>query len=162
VCARYACPHWRTRHRRAGELAIAIPDQELELSRAVAEVHQQIPCLLGHPGTAGVGGDAEEVDAAAGMLDHEQNIESVQHHRVHAKQVRGENAVCLGAQEFSPARPFAARCRIDTGSLQNRPHRVRRKLEAHASQFAMDPLVPQVAFSDASRTRGTNLATASA
>ena len=69
------------------------------------------------------------------MLDHEQNIESVQHHRVHAQEIRGENAVCLGAQEFSPARPFAARCRIDTGSFQNRPHRARRKLLAQATKF---------------------------
>ena len=37
----------------AGELAIAIPDQEPEPSRAVAEIHQQIPGLLGNPAWSG-------------------------------------------------------------------------------------------------------------
>jgi hypothetical protein len=35
----------------AGELAVEVPDQERELSRAVAEVHQELPRLLGHPGS---------------------------------------------------------------------------------------------------------------
>jgi hypothetical protein len=61
----------------AGELAVAIPDQEPELSRAVAEVHQQVPCLLGDPGSSRVRGDAQQVHAAGGMLDYEQNVEPV-------------------------------------------------------------------------------------
>jgi hypothetical protein len=32
----------------AGELAVAIPDQHRELSRAVTEVHDKVGCLLGH------------------------------------------------------------------------------------------------------------------
>jgi hypothetical protein len=51
----------------AGELAVAVPDQERELIRAIAEIHHQIPWLLGNPGTGGVGGDAQQVDAASGM-----------------------------------------------------------------------------------------------
>jgi hypothetical protein len=58
------------------------------------------------------------------MLDYEQDVEPVQQHRVHAEEVRGENAVCLGAQEFSPAWSFAARGGVDAGSLQDQPHHV--------------------------------------
>src|SRR5947209_14308177 len=55
----------------AGELAIAVPDQKPELGCTVAEVHQKVTCLLSHPGAAGVGGDAEEVDATGGVFDYE-------------------------------------------------------------------------------------------
>jgi ribosomal protein S18 acetylase RimI-like enzyme len=40
------------------------------------------------------------------MLDYEQNIEPVSQQRVDAEEIGGENAVCLGAQEFSPADPL--------------------------------------------------------
>lgn len=56
----------------AGELAVAIPDQECELSRVIAEVHQEVPRLLGDPGAVRVRCDAEEVDAAVGVFDDEQ------------------------------------------------------------------------------------------
>ena len=38
----------------AGDLAVAVPNQQPELSCAVAEVPQKVACLLGHPGTSGV------------------------------------------------------------------------------------------------------------
>lgn len=40
----------------------------MESRHALAEVHQEIACLLSYSGTGGVGGDAEEVDATGGML----------------------------------------------------------------------------------------------
>jgi hypothetical protein len=105
--------------------------------------HQQIAGLLGDPGSGRVRGDAQQMHAASGMLDDEQNIEPVPQQRVDAQEVRGQNAVCLGAQEFSPARPVAARCRIDTGPLHNRPHRAGRKPVAQASKFTVDsPVSP--------------------
>jgi hypothetical protein len=52
-----------------GELAIAISDQERELGRAIAEIHQQIPCLLGNPGTDGVRGDAQQKDEDQAALE---------------------------------------------------------------------------------------------
>jgi hypothetical protein len=135
-----------------GEVAIAIPDEEPEPSRAVAEVHQQIAGLLGDPGSGRVDGDAQQMHAAGGMLDDDQNIEPVPQQRVDAKEVRGENAVCLGAQEFSPARPFAARGGIDTGPLQNRPHRAGRKPVAQAASSPWIRRCPHVAFSVARRS----------
>jgi hypothetical protein len=38
----------------AGDLAVASPDQEPEARYAIAEVYQQVPCLLGNPGSAGI------------------------------------------------------------------------------------------------------------
>jgi hypothetical protein len=61
----------------AGELAVAVPDQEREACQTVVEVHQEIARLLSDPGTGGVRGDAEEVDAAGGVLHDEQHIEPV-------------------------------------------------------------------------------------
>jgi hypothetical protein len=124
-----------------GELAVAISDQAPELSRAVAEVHQQVPCLLGDPGSGRVRGDAEQVHAAGGMLDHEQDVEPVQQQRVDAEEVRGENAVCLRAQEFCPAGPLAARCGFDAGSLQDQPHGAGCKPVAKPGKFAVDPSI---------------------
>ena len=42
-------------------LAVAVPDQQPEPGCAVAEVHNKVARLLGHPGTAGAGGDSQKV-----------------------------------------------------------------------------------------------------
>ena len=125
----------------AVNFAVAIPDEEPEPSRAVAKVDQQVAGLLDNPGSGRVRGDAQQVHAAGGMLDDEQNIEPVPQQRIDAKEVRGENAVCLGAQELPPAGPVAARGGIQAGSLQNRPHRARRKPITQASKLTVDPAV---------------------
>jgi hypothetical protein len=103
-----------------GEFAVATPDQEPELSRAVAEVHQQVAGLLGDPGSGQIRGDAQEVHAAGGMLDYEQDVEPVQQQRVDAEEVRGENAVCWArrnSRQLGPSRRGAgsmpARFRIN-------------------------------------------------
>jgi hypothetical protein len=73
-----------------------VPDQECELSCAVAEVHQQIPRLLSDPGSGGVCGDAEEVDAAGGVLHDEQDVKPVQQQGIDAEKVGGEKYRVLG------------------------------------------------------------------
>jgi hypothetical protein len=101
----------------AGELAVAIPDQQRQACHTVAEVHQEIARLLSDPGTGGVGGDAEEVDAAGGVLHDEQHRQPVQQHRVNAVEVGGEDAVCLGGQKLSPDGAAAAWCGVEAGSI---------------------------------------------
>ncbi len=146
------CPHRRAQDtntctgehgiEHAGELAVAVPDQQPELSCAVAEVHQQSPRLLGYPGAVGVGSDSENADAAGRVFDHEQHIQSLQQ-RVDAEEVGGENAPGLSAQELPPAGPVAARGGIDAGPLENRLHGTGRDLVAKPGQFAMDaPISP--------------------
>jgi hypothetical protein len=113
------CPHRRAQDthtlasepgiENAGELAVAIPDQQRELSRAVAEVHYKVACLLGNPGAAGVGGDSQKVNATGRVFHHEQHIQPLQQQRVDAEEVRGEYARGLYPQELPPAGPVAAR-----------------------------------------------------
>ena len=59
-------------------LLVAVPDQERELSRAVAEVHEEVARLLGHPGAARVYGDSEKVDATGGVFHHEQHVQPLE------------------------------------------------------------------------------------
>jgi hypothetical protein len=40
----------------------------------LAEVHQQVACLLGGPPAGGMLGDAEDADAPAAVLDHGQDV----------------------------------------------------------------------------------------
>ena len=45
-------------------------------------------------------------------------------------------------QEFSPARPFAARGGVDAGSFQDQPHGAGRKPVTKPGKFAVDPPIP--------------------
>jgi len=75
------------------------------------------------------------------MLHDEQDVQPVQQQGIDAEVVRGENAVCLGGQELSPGRAVTARRGIDTGSLQDRPHRTGRNRVAEPGEFILDPPV---------------------
>jgi hypothetical protein len=75
---------------------VSLSAAERELSRAVAEAHHEVSCLLSHPSSVGVRRDAQEVDTAGGVLDDEQHIEPVKQQCVDAEEVRGENTLSLG------------------------------------------------------------------
>jgi hypothetical protein len=49
-----------------------------------------------------MGGDAEDVHAAGGVLDHEEDVQPAQADGVQMEQVAGQDRVRLRAQEFSP------------------------------------------------------------
>jgi hypothetical protein len=57
------------------ELGVAVADKEPESSTGVLEVHEQVAGLLGEPGCRGVRGGAEDVHAAGGVLDDEEDVE---------------------------------------------------------------------------------------
>src|SRR5258705_7376136 len=61
-----------------GELPGPVPDEDLELVGAVAQIHEQVTGGLGGPGSVGVGGDAEDMDVAAADLDDEEHIQALQ------------------------------------------------------------------------------------
>jgi hypothetical protein len=135
------------------ELGVPMLDQELESCYALAEVHQQIPRLLSNPGSARVPGDSTEVHAAGGVFHEEQDVQPLTQHRVDAEKVGGKNAVCLCGQELSPGGAIAARCGVDAGLFQNRPHCARRNPVAKPSKSAVDaPVTPGGVFSAASRS----------
>jgi hypothetical protein len=71
-----------------GELAGAIPDQELDRGRALAEIHQEITRRLRRPRAVGVGGDAGQVNAASAVLDDDQGVDAPQEHGVHMDVMR--------------------------------------------------------------------------
>jgi hypothetical protein len=65
-----------------------------------------------------MGGDAEDVHAAGGVLDHEEDVQPAQADGVQMEQVAGQDRVRLGAQEFGPRRSGAARCWVDAGAVR--------------------------------------------
>jgi hypothetical protein len=56
--------------------------------------------LLGEPRCGGVSGDAQDVHAAGGVLDDEEDVKSVHSDRVEVEQVAGEDGVGLRSQEL--------------------------------------------------------------
>ena len=87
---------------RRGELGIAVPDEEPEAPSGVVEIHAEVAGLLGQPGSGGMCGDAEDVYAAGGVLDGEEDIQPAQGDGVEVKRVAGQDRVRLRAQEFGP------------------------------------------------------------
>ncbi len=84
------------------ELGVAVPDEEPEPSVGVVEVHEQVAGLLDKPGAGGVGGDAEQVDPAGGVLDDEERVQAPETDGVEVEQVAGEDRLCLCAEELHP------------------------------------------------------------
>ena len=145
-------PRWRTRHQNAGELAVVVPNHKPELGCAVSQVHQEVACLLGHPGAIGVGSDPKDVGATGRVFYHEQHIQPLQQQRVDTEEIGGKNAPGLRPQKLPPAWPVTARSGIDAGPLENRPHGTGRNLVAKPSDFAMESSVAPEEFSAASRS----------
>ena len=54
---------------------------------AVIELHQQVPRLLGGPGTGRVGGDAKDIDAACFDLHDEEHVQAPEEHGVDVQKV---------------------------------------------------------------------------
>jgi hypothetical protein len=103
-----------------GELGVAVADQELEATVGVIEIHAEVAGQLGQPGSGGVGGEAEDVDAAGGVLDDEERVEPVQGKGVDMQQVAGQDRVGLCAEELGPGRSGTAGCGVDPGGVQDR------------------------------------------
>jgi hypothetical protein len=92
-----------------GELAVTVTDEEPEVSVGVVEVHEQVAGQLREPGSGRMGGDAEDVDAAGGVLDDEERVEPVQCDRVEVEQVAGHDGLGLRVEELGPGRSVPLR-----------------------------------------------------
>ena len=106
----------------AGELGVAVPDQEAEGAGPVAEVHEQIAGPLGGPGTSGMGGHAQDVHVPGGHLHHEQDIDAFQGNRVHMEEVAGQQPLRLHTQERPPGGVHIPRSRSAPPGAQDPPH----------------------------------------
>jgi hypothetical protein len=100
----------------AGELGIPVADQEPELAGLVAEVEQEITRLLGDPRGGWLGGDAEHVHPAGGVLYDGEAVQPCQRDGFSVEEVNCQYAgsLCLG--ELVPARAGSPRCRVDQPS----------------------------------------------
>ena len=125
-----------------GELAVAVADEEPEAPVGVVEVHEQVAGQLGEPGSGRVGGDAEDVDAAGGVLDDEERVEPVQGDRVEVEQVAGQDRLGLRAEELRPGRTGPSRRGIDPGRVQDLPDGGGADLVAESGEFAVDAPIP--------------------
>jgi hypothetical protein len=75
-----------------GELARSIPDQELDQSRALAEVHQEAAGCLCRPRAVRIRGDAGQVNPAGAVLDDDQRVDAPEQHGVNVDEVGREDA----------------------------------------------------------------------
>jgi hypothetical protein len=85
-----------------------------------------------------VGGDAEDVHPAGGVLDDEERVEPVQGEGVEVEQVAGEYRVRLGPQELGPRWPGSARRWVDAGAVQDVPDGGGADLVAEVGELAVD------------------------
>jgi hypothetical protein len=125
-----------------GELRVPVTKQKPELPHVVCQIHEQVAGLLGHPRPGRVGGDAQDVDAAGGKLDHEQHIQPPEQHRVDMEQVARQDPLGLDGQELSPGQPRAAWRWIDACPVKEQPHRAWREPVTKPGELTVDTPIP--------------------
>jgi len=95
------------------------------------------------PGSGRMSGDAEDVDAAGGVLDDEERVEPVQGNRVEVEPVAGQDRLGLRSEELRPGRTGASRCGIDAGRAEDSPDGGGADLVAESGEFAVHaPIAP--------------------
>ena len=117
----------------AGELAVTVPDQEAEAAGPGAEIHDQVAGLLGGPRTVGMGGHAQDVHPPGLHLHNEQHRQTPEEDRVHMKEIAGQQAISLRAQERPPGGIHAPRGRTVPAGAQDPPHRRRADVVAESA-----------------------------
>jgi hypothetical protein len=106
----------------AGEPGVTVPDQEAEGADPVAEVHDQVAGLLGGPRAVRVSGHAEDMHPPGLHLHHEQHVQALEVDGAHMKEIAGQQAVGLRAQERPPGSADPPRGRTVPPAAQDPPH----------------------------------------
>src|SRR5664279_3522806 len=99
---------------RRGELRIAIADQEPERRSPLAQIHDQVACLLSNPRPARMTGTPEDVHASSVGFHYEEDIQPSQEHGVDVEEIARQQPVRLRAQELPPGQARAPRRRPQT------------------------------------------------
>jgi hypothetical protein len=94
---------------RGGEAGVPVMQHELHPRPGVLQVHEQVPCLLHHPGLDRMLGGAQNPYAAGAVLDHGKDIDPGSVEQVGGEEVQRQDARCLGSQKLRPARAVPAR-----------------------------------------------------
>ena len=127
----------------AGELAVAVPDQEPRPAAGILKVHDEVLRGLGDPGGSGMRGCAQDPDPPAGVLDDRQHVQAGAAQGDGLEEVAGKQRIGLGAEEAGPGGGGALGCRVDPGLLKDLPHGGGGDLDPEDEQFAVDaPVAP--------------------
>ncbi|MEV0586775.1 hypothetical protein [Nonomuraea sp. NPDC050310] len=105
-----------------GELGVAVADEEPSAGARLVQVHEEVAAELGDPWTGGMGAGAEDADAAGGMLDDGEDVESRPGQGADLEEVTRQECVGLVAQEVGPAGVGALWGGSDTVLFQDPPH----------------------------------------
>ena len=85
-----------------GELGISVADQVGEAASGAFKIRSQVAGQLGYLCSSREVGDAEQVDPAGAVLDHERRVQALQGHGVDVEEVDREQTVSLDSQERAP------------------------------------------------------------
>ena len=80
-----------------GEFGVPVTDEEAELLCAFIQVHEQVAGLLGDPCAGRMAGGAQDVDAAAGDLHHEEDVDPLEEDGVDGEEIAREDTGRLGS-----------------------------------------------------------------
>jgi hypothetical protein len=135
----------------AGNLCVAVVDEEPRRLVASVEFHKEVARLLQHPGGVGLACDREVLDAAVADRDEGEHVEAAQPDGVDGEEVAGEDRLAMCAQEAAPRLRVAPRRRRHARPNEDVTDRTRRDRDAQLAQLARDSQVAQLELSRASR-----------
>ncbi|WNV92199.1 hypothetical protein [Umezawaea sp. Da 62-37] len=108
---------------RVAVLAVAVAEKESARLRSVFEVGGEVSGLLRCSCLGRVGGGAGDVQAPGVVFEEGQRVEACAEHGVEVEEVRRDDALGLGGEEFPPGQAGAAWCRVDARVVQDLPDR---------------------------------------
>jgi hypothetical protein len=135
----------------AGELGVAVADEEAERGDLATEIYDVVAGLLCCPCAVRVGGHAEDVHAPVRDLDDERHVQAFEEDRVHVEEIAAQQAVGLGAEEGPPGGIDVARGWPSSGA-QDPPHGGFADLVTEPDSSPWTRRYPQAGFSCASRS----------
>jgi hypothetical protein len=110
----------------------------------VAELHDEVARLLGHPAPIGVRGGGDVLDSSRRERDEEQHVDPLEKRGLNGEEVARKHAYRLSSEEGTPRRTAPLRRWLETFFEQHLPHRGRRDDDAQTLEFADDPSVSPV------------------
>lgn len=85
----------------AGELAVAIPDQEPRPVPGALKIHDQVPRGLGNPGCGGMRSRTQDPDPPGGVLDDRQHVQPCTGQRGGLEEVARNQRLSLRTEELA-------------------------------------------------------------
>ena len=128
--------------KRPGELAVPVPDQELDRWASVGPAKGDVAGLLGDPAGSGIGRDARQMDNPGVQIDEDQHVEAAKKHGVDVEEVTGHHGRGLRLQELVPGRSSPPWYGIDAIALQDRPDRRGADGDPHGGQLTVNASIP--------------------